>query len=260
MLLASGKHVVSEVPACTTMEEADDLIRAVQGVEVLLYDRPRITATSTRSSSSVGSILTAVSVSCTTVRANTCTIAATFGTTRRRTGPGVGIGWRGIYCTHSLGPSARTSPMTASLLVSSLEVTGGRFDAAVTCPTNEPDEYGDRGRKSPSGEGRPVVAPAPPDGLLLVPGYAWEAYESWRGFGDSSKVWLADRDEPSMSIGGANWHSLAELAELVHTGAFVCATRGAVGRARHERVLDVAGHYRRHSGRDPARHFGIQRP
>ena len=29
-VLASGKHVVSEVPACTTMEEADDLIRAVQ--------------------------------------------------------------------------------------------------------------------------------------------------------------------------------------------------------------------------------------
>ena len=37
-------------------------------------------------------------------------------------------------------------------------------------------------------------------------------YESWRGFGDSSKVWLADRDEPHVDR-GANWHSLAELAE-----------------------------------------------
>ena len=56
--------------------------------------------------------------------------------------------------------------------VSSLEVTGGRFDAAVNVSYNEPHEYDDRGRQSPSGEGRPRVAPAPPNGLLLVPGYA----------------------------------------------------------------------------------------
>jgi len=39
------------------------------------------------------------------------------------------------------------------------------------------------------------------------------AYEAWRGFGDESKVWLADEHEPSRCRGGCKWHRLWDYAE-----------------------------------------------
>ena len=45
------------------------------------------------------------------------------------------------------------------------------------------------------------------------------AYESWRGFGDSRKVWLADAHEPSRCFARysgeamSQWHALEDLAE-----------------------------------------------
>ena len=42
------------------------------------------------------------------------------------------------------------------------------------------------------------------------------AFESWRGMGDTSKIWLGDVHEPSSVRGGpgtAQWHPVSDLAE-----------------------------------------------
>ncbi len=160
-----------------------------------------------------------------------------------------GIGWRGIYCTHSLGPLLYITDDRVTT-VSSLEVTGGRFDAAVTRPTMSLMNMATEG-------GRALrvrvdhVSPRPHQMAYYSCQGTRGTYESWRGFGDSSKVWLADRDEPSHVDRGANWHSLAELAEQYTPERLSVPPEGATGRSRHERVLDAAGHYRRRSGKIP---------
>jgi predicted dehydrogenase len=38
------------------------------------------------------------------------------------------------------------------------------------------------------------------------------SFETWRGLGDASKVWLADEHEPSHCFASAQWHPLADYA------------------------------------------------
>jgi hypothetical protein len=39
------------------------------------------------------------------------------------------------------------------------------------------------------------------------------SYEAWRGFGDSSKLWLQSEHEPSLFHAPARWHALQDQAE-----------------------------------------------
>ena len=210
-VLASGKHVVSEVPACTTMEEADDLIGAVQESkcfytmaenyryldEVELVRRLNFDGRFGELYYGEGEYL------------HDCR-DLWYDPENNRTWRGTG--WRGIYCTHSLGPLLYITDDRVTT-VSSLEVTGGRFDAAVTRSTMSLMNMTTEG-------GRVLrvrvdhVSPRPHQMAYYSCQGTRGSYESWRGFGDSSKVWLADRDEPSRVDSGASWHSLAELSTL----------------------------------------------
>jgi predicted dehydrogenase len=209
-VLRSGKHVVSEVPACTTMEQADDLVRAVRESkcfymlaenyryldEVELVRRLNLDGRFGDVYYGEGEYL------------HDCR-DLWYDADRNRTWRG--IGWRGIYCTHSLGPLLYITDDRVTS-VSSLEVAGGRFDAAVTRPTMSLMNMTTEGGRSLRVR-VDHVSPRPHQMAYFSCQGTHGSYESWRGFGDSSKVWLADRDEPSHVDLGAKWHSLAELAD-----------------------------------------------
>lgn len=124
--------------------------------------------------------------------------------------------WRGrgglsVYCTHSLGPLLYiTGDRVKS--VSALTVPGAKFDATVDHPTMDLLQMVTDG-------GRTLrlrvdhVSPRPHQMAYYALQGTEGAFESWRGFGDESKIWLEDLHEPSRVSGaGAQWHSLGALA------------------------------------------------
>ena len=148
----------------------------------------------------------------TTAKASICTTARTSGTTESGELTWRGQGQLGVYCTHSLGPL--------------LYITGDRvrrsarwrFPAAssipkVTNPTMHLMQMvtDQRARHSACGSitSRRARTKWPYYALQGTRG----AFESWRGNGDASKIWLEDEHEPSTRPGdGAQWHDLSSLA------------------------------------------------
>ena len=119
-----------------------------------------------------------------------------------------GKGWLGVYCTHSLGPLLYiTGDRVAS--VSALAVPGGKFDPAVDNPTMHLMQMVTDG-----GVTLRVridhVSPRPHQMAYYALQGTRGSFESWRGLGDSSKIWLEDAHEPSRTSGdGAQWRALA---------------------------------------------------
>ncbi|HEY8601062.1 MAG TPA: Gfo/Idh/MocA family oxidoreductase [Thermomicrobiales bacterium] len=126
--------------------------------------------------------------------------------------------WRGqgklsVYCTHSLGPLLYITGYRVAT-VSALAVPGGKFDPRVNNPTMHLMQMTTTG-----GVVLRVrvdhVSPRPHQMAYYSLQGTAGSYEAWRGHGDTSKVWLADEHEPSLFTAPAQWHALAEQAEHV---------------------------------------------
>jgi predicted dehydrogenase len=122
-----------------------------------------------------------------------------------------GTGGLGVYCTHSLGPLLYIFDDRVAA-VSALAVEGVSFDPDVSTPV----QYVMQMRTE---KGRVLrvrvdhTSPRPHQmAYYLVQGTAG-AYEAWRGNGDRSKVWLEDEHEPSRCAGGPPWRDLSPYAE-----------------------------------------------
>ncbi|MGH2558654.1 MAG: Gfo/Idh/MocA family protein, partial [Thermomicrobiales bacterium] len=121
-----------------------------------------------------------------------------------------GKGLLGVYCTHSLGPLLFITGDRVET-VSALAVPGGRFDPRVTHPTMQLMQM-----VTTSGVTLRVrvdhVSPRPHQMAYYALQGTAGCVESWRGGGDQSKAWIADEHESSTVSGGAAWHPLAEQA------------------------------------------------
>lgn len=121
-----------------------------------------------------------------------------------------GRGLLGVYCTHSLGPLLYiTGDRVAT--VSALAVPGGKFDPQVPNATMHLMQM-----VTTSGVTLRVrvdhVSPRPHQMAYYALQGTKGCVESWRGGGDQSKAWFADVHEPSTVGGGAEWHPLSEQA------------------------------------------------
>ena len=121
-----------------------------------------------------------------------------------------GRGNLGVYGTHSLGPLLYITGDRV-VQVSALAVPGGKYDPRVTFPTMHLLQMVTE---------RGLTLRVRVDHISRRPHqmayYALQGtrgcYEAWRGFGDQSKVWLEDEHEPSLFHAPAQWHPLDEQA------------------------------------------------
>ncbi|MDQ3854872.1 MAG: hypothetical protein M3281_00585, partial [Chloroflexota bacterium] len=120
----------------------------------------------------------------------------------------------GVYCTHSLGPLLYiTGERVAS--VSALAVPGGKYDPAVTVPTMHLMQMV-TSRGTVLRVRVDHISPRPHQMAYYALQGTRGSYETWRGLGDRSKVWLADEHEPSRFESPAQWHPLdAQAARYI---------------------------------------------
>lgn len=207
--LRSGKHVLSEVTACLTLDDARALVQAQQAsssvymlaenyryfdeVELLkrMYDADRF-----------GRLYY-----CEGEYIHDCQ-GLWFDDDGSPTWRAQGLA--GVYGTHSLGPLLYISGDRVAQ-VSALAVPGGLYDARVTAPTMYILQMVTDGG---------ITIRVRVDHVSRRPHqmvyYALQgnrgSYEAWRGFGDRSKVWLEAEHEPSLFHAPAQWHALSEQA------------------------------------------------
>jgi predicted dehydrogenase len=209
--LNAGKHVLSEVTACTTMEEARNLV-AAQRASSAMY----MMAENYRYMDEVELLK----------RLND---DHRFGDVYYAEGEYLhdckdlwfdadgNVTWRGrgrygVYCTHSLGPLLYITGDRVKT-VSALAVPGGKFN-----PVNQRPTMYTMQMVTDGGIVLKVrvdsVSPRPHQMHYYSVQGTKGSFESWRGHGDSSKVWLEDEHETS-HVGGetAQWHPAAEQAE-----------------------------------------------
>jgi predicted dehydrogenase len=121
-----------------------------------------------------------------------------------------GRGELGVHCTHSLGPLLYISGDRVKS-VSCLAVPGGKFDPAVVNPTMHLMQMVTDG-------GLTVrvrvdhVSPRPHQMAYYSLQGTAGSYEAWRGNGDKSKIWLEDAYGPSRFHAAPSWHDLDDFA------------------------------------------------
>lgn len=209
--LNAGKHVLSEVIACTTVNEARSLVTAARGSsakymmaenyryldEVELLKRMQVDHRFGELYYAEGEYL------------HDCK-DLWYETNGELTWRGRGL--LGVYCTHSLGPLLYiTGDRVAT--VSALKVPGGKFDARTGHATMDLMQMVTDGglvlRVRVD-----TASPRPHQMAYYALQGTGGSFESWRGGGDVSKIWLADEHEPSRVSGdGAAWHPVSEQAE-----------------------------------------------
>jgi len=207
--LGAGKHVLSEVTACNSRDEAQALVQAARGsgaiymlaenyryldeVELIkrMHDDGRFGALYYGEGEYIHD--------CRGLWYN----------------PDGSLTWRGrgflsVYCTHSLGPLLYITGDRVAR-VHALAVPGGKFDPQVTFPTMHLMQM-----VTTSGAIFRVrvdhVSPRPGRHAFYAVQGTHGAYESHHGFGDASKVWLDDEHEPSLYDPPAAWHALSDQA------------------------------------------------
>jgi predicted dehydrogenase len=207
--LRAGKHVLSEVTACQTLDEANALVNAahtsnalymmaenyryLDEVELLkrLHDDGRFGALYY----GAGEYL------------HDCR-GLWYSADGELTWRGKGL--LGVYCTHSLGPLLYVTGDRVET-VSALAVPGGKFDPRVTHPTMHLMQMVTTG-----GVALRVrvdhVSPRPHQMAYYALQGTAGCVESWRGGGDTSKAWFADEHEASTVRGDAEWRPLADQA------------------------------------------------
>jgi predicted dehydrogenase len=207
--LGAGKHVLSEVTACATMDEARALVRAARasGAVYMMAENYRF--------------LDEVEL------VKRLHDAGRFGDVYYGEGeyihdcrelwynPDGSLTWRGrgglgVYGTHSLGPLLYITGDRVAR-VSAVAVPGGKFDPAVTRPTL----YSIHCTTTGGALFRiryDSVSPRPGRHAFYAIQGTRGCYESHHGFGDESKVWLDDAHEPSRYSAPARWHALRDQA------------------------------------------------
>jgi predicted dehydrogenase len=208
--LQAGKHVLSEVTACHTMEDAKELVAATHTSDAvyMLSENYRYLdeielLKRLNDDGRFGDIYYAEGEylhDCSDLWYNT----------------DGSLTWRGkgllsVYCTHSLGPLIYITGDRVTT-VSALAVPGGKFDPRVQHPTMHLMQMETEG-------GRIFrvrvdhVSPRPHQMAYYALQGTHGSYEAWRGGGDTSKIWLEDEHEPSVVGGhGAQWHPLVPYA------------------------------------------------
>lgn len=207
--LGAGKHVLSEVTACLTRDEALALAEAARASraiymlgenyryldEVELLRRMAVDGRFGEIYYGEGEYLH----DCRGLFAN----------------PDGSLTWRGrgeigVYGTHSLGPLLYIlDDRVAS--VSALAVPGGKFDPRVAAPTMHLLQMS-------TAAGRTLRvrvdfgSPRPHQMAYYALQGTRGSYEAWRGLGDQDKVWLEDEHGPSLQHPSAEWRALAEQA------------------------------------------------
>lgn len=208
--LNAGKHVLSEVTACHTLEDARALVAAARRAQTIYmlaenccyYDEIELV--------------------------KRLYDAGRFGEVYYGEGDYVhdcrqlfydedgqltwrGRGELGVYITHGLGPLLYITGDRVTQ-VSAVAVPGGKFDPRVTLPTMHILHM-------TTAAGRTLrarvdfVSPRPHASTTFFSLQGTRgSYESIRGFGDQAKLWLEDEHGPSGFNPRAEWHSLAEQA------------------------------------------------
>jgi predicted dehydrogenase len=206
--LAAGMHVLCEVTPCSTLEDARTLVEAVHAsdraymlAENYCYFTEVELVRRLHQDGRFGEVYYAESDHLIDIRE---LWRDTNGDLTWR-----GRGEVGIYSTHSLGPlltilDDRIETLTA------LTVPGGKFGADVTQPTMHLIQMttacGRRMRLRID-----LVSPRPPLGAYYALQGTRGSYESWRGLGDRSKVWLEDAHGPSSLSKWGTWQPLDDL-------------------------------------------------
>jgi predicted dehydrogenase len=123
--------------------------------------------------------------------------------------PGATPGY-GVYCTHSLGPILYILDdrvVQVSALANDIGRVAperpGRFNFVMLMRT---------ARGSTVRVRVDTVSPRPHAAAYYSLQGDKGSFESWRGLGDASKVWLTDEHEPSHCFASAQWHPLADYA------------------------------------------------
>jgi predicted dehydrogenase len=238
--LASGKHVLCEVTPCSTLEDARSLVEAVRGsdrtymlAENYCYFTEVELVRRLHQDRRFGEVYYAESDHLIDIRE----------LWRDENGR---LTWRGrgevgVYCTHSLGPlltilDDRIDTLTA------LTVPGGKFEAEVTQPTMHLIQMTTaRGRRLRLRID--LVSPRPPLGAYYALQGTRGCYESWRGLGDRSKVWLEDAHGPSSLSKWGEWQPLDDLRAAYLDDSYepVPGTEGADRRMLADFVAAVRG-------------------
>lgn len=206
--LDAGKHVLSEVIACTTMGEARTLVDAVRRSDAMY-----MLAENYRYLDQVELLRRLYA-------------DGRFGDVYYAEGEylhdcrdlwyddDANPTWRadgriGVYCTHSIGPLLYvTNDRIAT--VNATAVSGGRFGADVVAPTMHLlDARTDAGRVLRIRIDH--TSPRPHQMTYYAVQGTAGCYESWRGHGDAPKIWLADTHERSGCYDAAQWHPLDDL-------------------------------------------------
>jgi len=123
-----------------------------------------------------------------------------------------GRGQLGVYCTHSLGPLLYITGERVET-VSCVAVPGGKFIPENKNPTMHLMQMvTDKGTVLRVRVDH--VSPRPHQMAYYAVQGTQGSFESWRGHGDASKIWLADEHEASRVSGdGAQWHATTPYAE-----------------------------------------------
>ena len=207
--LAAGKHVLSEVTACATLEEARALVRTARESDAVY-----MLAENYRYLDEVELL-------------RRLHAAGRFGELYYGEGEYIhdcrelwydadgGLTWRGrgrlgVYGTHSIGPLLYIAGDRATG-VSALAVPGGKFDPRVTFPTMDLLQLTTAGGLTLRVR-VDHVSPGPDRHAHYALQGTRGAAEVGHGLGPASLVWLADEHEPSTYSAPASWHPLADQA------------------------------------------------
>lgn len=210
MALRAGKHVLSEVTACLNMEQAETLVRAA------------------RSSSAVYMMAENYRYLDEVELLKRLADDGRFGEMYFLEGEYLhdckdlwfdqngDLTWRGrgelgVYCTHSLGPLLYITDDRVAT-VSCVAVPGGKFRPDNLNPTMHLMQMvTDQGRVLRVRVDH--VSPRPHQMAYYSVQGTQGSFESWRGHGDTSKIWLERDHEPSRVSGnGSQWHGTGDYA------------------------------------------------
>lgn len=207
--LGAGKHVLSEVTACHTLDDARALVAAARSSKAVY-----MLAENYRYLDEVELLKRMAE-------------EGRFGEIYYGEGeylhdcqglwfnPDGSLTWRGrgglgVYCTHSLGPLLYILKDRVTS-VSGLAVAGGKYDERVTIPTMHLMQMTTAGGRALRVRVDHVSWRPHQMAYYALQGNRG-SYEAWRGLGDQSKVWLADEHEPSLFHAAAQWHALSDQA------------------------------------------------
>jgi predicted dehydrogenase len=122
-----------------------------------------------------------------------------------------GRGWRGTYCTHSLGPLLYILEDRVVRVTAMDTGRPSRLDPEIPFPETTVF-LGETAKGALVRIRVDYQSPRPHNMAYYSLQGTAGAYESARGLGDAAKIWLADEHEPSRVSNGAQWHPLWDYA------------------------------------------------